>query len=135
MTKSKTIRWVTLASFCLLLTSFILYRTGYFDNDIEDTPQVQPTLRLVANSASSADTLPPKTILPSTKSAMVVREDHPAFNRRDSLARLDSTIKTLKRRVDMLSSSKSIIILNEGDSLKRILDSLIQQREKIKKSR
>ena len=136
MSRSKPIKWITLASFCLLITAFLFYRTGHFDSYIfGDSPQVQPTLNIAANSTNDVDTVPPKTMLPSSKSAMVTPEMRQTLiKRRDTIARLDSTIKTLQGRLDIMSSSKSGAIFQPGgkyDSIKKLRDSLVEVRKKV----
>jgi hypothetical protein len=134
MSRSKPIKWITLASFCLLITVFVFYRTGHFDSYIFGDPQAQPGLSMVANS-SNADTVPPKTMLPSSKSAMVTPEMRQTMIKtRDTIARLDSTIKMLQGRIDIMSSSKSGAIFQPGgkyDSIKKLRDSLVELKKKV----
>ncbi len=136
MSRSKPIKWITLASFCLLITAFLFYRTGYFDSYIfGDSPQVPPALNITTNSTSDVDTVPPKTMLPSSKSAMVTPEMRQTMiKKRDTLARLDSAIKKLKGQLSIMGSSKSGAIFQPGgkyDSVRKLHDSLVEVRKKV----
>lgn len=134
MARTKTVRWITLASFCLLITAFIFYRTGYFDSYLfNDGLQMQPTLNIAG--VGDTDTLPPKTMLPSSKSAMVTPEMRQTMiKKRDSLRRIDSSIHLLTIQLEMLTSYKSAAIFQPGgksDSIKKLIDSLREKRKKV----
>ena len=108
MARTKTVRWITLASFCLLITAFIFYRTGYFDSYLfnDDGLQMQPTLNIAG--IGDTDTLPSKTMLPSSKSAMVTPEMRlEMIKRRDSLRRIED--EGLEKTIGLFAAKE-----NEG---------------------
>ena len=126
MTQSRTIRLLTLAGFCILLTAFILYRSGSLDDYIYNDQL--PMSGSLSIAASYSDTTPPKNMFPSTKSAMVPDEWYAERKRRrDSIMRNDSMVLArLKIKLTSLSSSKSAPAF-PGEtrvSIKRQIDSL-----------
>jgi hypothetical protein len=114
MSKSKIIRWVTLTSSCLLLTAFILYRTGRLDKYLFNTQA--KTLRAPDAPADTDSALmqPVSTegfymdtteLMHSSKSAPIAYPRKPQFHVADSsdLALEDS----VTRELILFSGSKS----------------------------
>ena len=114
MTRAKTIRWITLTSFCLLLTAFILYRTGRLNKYLfNDPPKVLRTIDTTTNADSAIrqtvsidgfyiDTI---ELMHSSKSAPIAYPIKPEFHLPDisELAAEDS----MRRELMLFSGSKS----------------------------
>ncbi|HEX6180620.1 MAG TPA: hypothetical protein VFZ47_05200 [Chitinophagaceae bacterium] len=120
MTKARTIRWITLTSFCLLLTAFILYRTGRLDKYLYNSSQLEKA----SNTLPAQDSLGmivvngyyanPIELLSSSKSIKLI-EDHtrimPYFV--DTLpgsvyGSVDSALRDLK----LFSDADTAVIMN-----------------------
>ena len=132
MSKARTIRWITLTSFCLLLTAFILYRTGrldkyFFSNSSQlenagNTLPARDSLGMIVVNGYYTNTI---ELLSSSKSIGVIKNDSrimPYFV--DTLpgsvyGSVDSAVKDLK----LFSDADSVVIMNprrEWHSIVRI---------------
>ena len=104
MIRSHLLRAFTLLCFITLLAAFTLYRGGYLDHYFEVNSTGPATSNLTNDTVpKKKDSLPP-TLLPSSKSAYVVRDFKP-FSQ-DSAKNADS-IRWKKMATRRMSSSKS----------------------------
>ena len=129
MQKARWIKILTLSSFLLFITTFILYRSGQLDAWFESEALAIQTSHNGGSIADNAiDTTKPtapdttKRLLMSSSKSIVLAE--PPKRYKDTVAQ-KKKIDSIRRRMIMMSSSKSGIIFtpdtsksNHGDTIK-----------------
>lgn len=135
MKKNHLIKGLTLLTFVLLLSVFILYRMDVW-NPTSTIPEKQLIINsLTDNTANTAirDTITPlrfdsnrRTLMSSSKSLVVMKEQNPY---------LDSVLKrkgdSLSKKKWMMSSSKSAIIIKPS-AVQKVTDSIKPHNRKYK---
>ena len=136
MRQSKLIKGVTLFSFLILITTFLLHRVGKFDTiPTNERSSLQTSCSEGIINTSQGDTLGPKNdslqklMLPSSK--VVILTDK-KYSFPDSTKKKTRTSYPRPKKVEMMSSSKSGIIFKPGHDIKFNPDSLSYDTTKMK---
>lgn len=124
MNHSKLVKGLTLLIFVVLITLFLLYRTGKFDTYLTNS---ESFLQAIPTSSNQSDTSKPKMdssqkLMMSSSKVLILTDKRTRFS--DSIKNtLKSDTFRLKEQV-IMSSSKSAIIFKPPTANKRNLDSL-----------
>ena len=144
MTKARTIRWITLLSFCLLLTAFMLYRSGRLDkhlfynssqrNSAGNTLSVPDSLGMIVINGLSINRI---ELLSSSKSIKLVEEPSlfkPYFV--DTLpGSVYGSIDSALRDLTLFSDADTAFIMNPRTEWHSIVRIQITYRDSIKLKR
>ena len=144
MTKARTIRWITLASFCLLLTAFILYRTGRLDkylfnnsSKLENASNTLPFRDSLGMIVINGFYINRTELLSSSKTTKLI-EDHPLSMASfvDTLpgsiyGSVDSVLKDLR----LFSDADTVFIMNPRTEWHNLVRIDITYRDSVKLKR